>query len=110
MQNKKAAVNEFAMSQYPRKLSKEEMKKKNYSSNAMMGYSMRTDKYRYTIWMNDFTSSAAFSESKVYATELYDYVADPLEKHNVIDEKTYAKVAVELRKEMIEFFKSQEKK
>jgi arylsulfatase A-like enzyme len=110
MQNKKAAVNEFAMSQYPRKLSKEEMKKKNYTSNAMMGYSMRTEKYRYTIWMNDFTSSAAFSESKVYATELYDYVADPLEKHNVIDEKTYAKVAVELRKEMIEFFKSQEKK
>jgi hypothetical protein len=28
----------------------------------------------------------------------------------VIDEKTYAKAAVELRKEMIEFFKSQEKK
>ena len=110
MQNKKAAVNEFAMSQYPRKLSKEEMKKKSYTSNAMMGYSMRTDKYRYTIWMNDFTSSTAFSESKVYATELYDYVADPLEKHNVIDEKTYAKAAVELRKEMIEFFKSQEKK
>ena len=110
MQNKKAQVNEFAMSQYPRKLSKEEMKKKSYTSNAMMGYSMRTDKYRYTIWMNDFTSSTAFSESKVYATELYDYVADPLEKHNVIDEKTYAKAAVELRKEMIEFFKSQEKK
>jgi len=38
------------------------------------------------------------------------YVADPLEKHNVVDEKTYAKVATELRKEMIEFFKIPRKK
>jgi hypothetical protein len=108
MQNKKAAVNKFAMSQYPRKLSKAEMTRKNYTSNAIMGYSMRTDKYRFTIWMNDFTSNATFSESKVYATELFDYVADPQEKHNVIDEKAYTKVAMEMRKEMIEFFKSQE--
>jgi len=110
MQNKKAVVNEFAISQYPRKLNKEQMKKNNYTSNAMMGYSMRTDKYRFTIWMNDFTTNDAFSESKVYATELYDYVADPLEKKNVIDEKEYAKTSTELRKQMIEFFKSQEKK
>ena len=75
-----------------------------------MGYSMRTDKYRFTIWMNDFTTNDAFSESKVYATELYDYVADPLEKKNVVDEKAYAKTATELRKKMVEFFKSQEKK
>lgn len=110
MLNKKAAVNAFAMSQYPRRISKEEMKKKNYTTNAMMGYSMRTDKYRYTIWMNDFTSSTPFSESKVYAAELYDFGADPEEKRNVIDEKAYAKVALGLRKEMIAFFKSQEKK
>ncbi len=110
MLNKKATVNEFAMSQYPRRISKEEMKKKNYTSNAMMGYSMRTDKYRFTIWMNDFTSSTPFSENKVYASELYDFVADPLEKRNVIDEKAYAKDALALRKQMIAFFKSQEKK
>ena len=109
MQHKKSSVNKFSMSQYPRKLSKEEMKKKNYSSNAMMGYSMRTDKFRYTIWMNDFTSSTTFSENKVYATELYDYVKDPGEKYNVIDDKAYANVAKDLRKEMIAFFKSQEK-
>ena len=110
MQNKKAAVKEFAMSQYPRKLSKAEMTKKQYASNAMMGYSMRTDKYRFTMWLNDFTSNDAFNEGKVYATELYDYAADPLEKKNVVDEKAYAKDAAALRKKMIEFLKTQEKK
>jgi arylsulfatase A-like enzyme len=109
MQNKKAAVNKFAMSQYPRSLSKFEMTKRNYTSNAIMGYSMRTDKYRFTMWINDFTSNNAFSESKVYATELYDYSTDPLEEQNVVGEKAYAKVAAELRKEMIAFFASQQK-
>lgn len=109
MQNKKAAVNKFAMSQYPRSLSKSEMTKRNYTSNAIMGYSMRTDKYRFTMWINDFTSNNAFSESKVYATELYDYSTDPLEEQNVVGEKAYAKVAAELRKEMIAFFASQQK-
>ena len=109
MKNKKASVNAFAMSQYPRNISKAEMTKKNYSKNSIMGYSMRTDKYRFTMWINDFTSHDAFSESKVYASELYDYGKDPLEKQNVVDEKAYAKVAAALRKEMVEFFDSQQK-
>ncbi len=109
MENKKSTVNQFAISQYPRKLNKEEAKKKNYTNVSMMGYSMRTDKYRFTIWMNDFTTSEPFSESKVYATELYDYTVDPLEKKNVVDEKSYSKVSADMYKKMIEFFKSQEK-
>jgi hypothetical protein len=62
------------------------------------------------MWLNDFTSNDAFSENKIYATELYDYTADPLEKQNVVDDKAYATVANGLRKEMIEFFNSQKKK
>jgi arylsulfatase A-like enzyme len=108
MQNKSANVNPYAISQYPRKLSKEEVKKKNYTNVSMMGYSMRTDKYRFTIWMNDFTTSQPFSESKVYATEMYDYSVDPLEKKNVVDEKSYSKVSSDMYKKMLEFFKSQE--
>ena len=109
MQNKKTSVNDFAMSQYPRRLSKTEMNKKNYTSNSIMGYSMRTDKYRFTMWMNDFISNNAFTDNKVYATELYDYTSDPLEKQNVVEDKAYLKVSTEMRKKMIEFFKSQEK-
>ena len=50
-----------------------------------MGYSLRTEKYRYTIWMNDFTTTAPFSANKIYAQELYDLSKDPLEKMNVLN-------------------------
>ena len=75
-----------------------------------MGYSMRTGKYRFTIWMNDFTTNTPFAENKVYASELYDYDADPLEKQNVVNDKAYSKISTDMRIKMIEFFKSQEKK
>jgi hypothetical protein len=60
--------------------------------------------------MNDFTTSSPFDENKVYASELYDYDADPLEKQNVFNDKAYSKISTEMRTKMLEFFKSQEKK
>lgn len=110
MQNNKASVKEFALSQYPRKLPKEEMKKMGYENNNIMGYSFRTDKYRYTVWMNDFTSDQPYSESKVYATEMYDYVNDPLEKVNVVNDKKYTATSNDMHNKMVAYFKSQEKK
>jgi arylsulfatase A-like enzyme len=110
MLNNKASVKEFSVSQYPRKLKKEEVKKLGYEKGNLMGYTLRTGRYRYTIWMNDFTSKQAFDKSKVYATELYDYENDPLEKVNVIKDKKYEKNSSELNAKMIAFFKSEEKK
>jgi hypothetical protein len=75
-----------------------------------MGYSLRTEKYRYTIWMNDFTTTAPFSANKIYAQELYDLSKDPLEKMNVLNMKNYKKTAGQLYDKMIAFFKSQESK
>lgn len=43
-----------------------------------MGYSIRTDRYRYTEW-RDFSSHA------VIATEIYDHKTDPLETRNVFE-------------------------
>ena len=71
---------------------------------------MRTDKYRYTIWMNDFTTADTFSDKKVYAQEMYDYSKDPLEKENVFADKSYSKVAQEMHEKMLSFFASQVKK
>ena len=105
-----ASVKDFSISQYPRKLKKAEMTKLGYTDSKMMGYSLRTDKYRYTIWMNNFTSKQTFSESQVYTAELYDYVKDPLEKVNVVADKNYSKTSTELKSKMITFFKSQETK
>ena len=105
-----ASVKDFSISQYPRKLKKLQMAKLGYTDANMMGYSLRTDKYRYTIWMNSFTSKQAFNESQVYASELYDYVKDPLEKVNVVNDKNYSATSAALKSKMIAFFKSQETK
>jgi len=110
MLNNKAKGKEYSISQYPRKLKKAEMTKLGYNDPKMMGYSLRTDKFRYTIWMNDFTSKQPFSENKVYASEMYDYVKDPLEKINVVNDKNYSSISATLKSKMIAFFKSQETK
>ena len=110
MLNNKTKGKEYSISQYPRKLKKAEMTKLGYTDAKMMGYSLRTDQYRYTIWMNNFTSKQAFNESQVYASEMYDYVKDPLEKVNVVNDKNYTSISAGLKSKMIAFFKSQETK
>jgi arylsulfatase A-like enzyme len=107
MLNNNAKVNDYSISQYPRKLKKLEMIKKGYTDSKMMGYSLRTDKYRFTIWMNNFTSKQPFNESQVYASEMYDYVKDPLEKVNVVNDKDYATISKELKAKMLDYFKSE---
>ena len=42
-----------------------------------MGYSMRTDRYRFTVWVDRET------KSKVDAIELYDHQTDPQENRNI---------------------------
>jgi predicted amidohydrolase len=92
------------------RLQKEEVKKMGYDDNKIMGYSMRTDKYRYTIWVNDFTTADVFSDKKIYAQEMYDYSKDPLEKENIFSNPSYTKVAQEMHEKMLSFFASQVKK
>jgi arylsulfatase A-like enzyme len=110
MQNNSGAVKDFSVSQYPRKLSKEDTQKAGFDSNKIMGYSLRTSKYRFTIWMNDFTSDQPFDAKKIFASEMYDYNADPLEKVNVYTSNNYKEAAKEMYSKMVNFFKSQESK
>ncbi|MDZ4806742.1 MAG: sulfatase [Bacteroidota bacterium] len=110
MKNNKATVKEFAISQYHRTLNKDEAKRLGLKERKLWGYAMRTDKYRYVMWLNNnFHSDQAFSADRIYAIELYDYTKDPLEKVNVAKDKKYATVSKELYNKMIAFFKSQEK-
>lgn len=109
MNNKKSTVKEYAVSQYPRKLKAAEVKKLGYTDPKIMGYSLRTERYRYTVWMNNnFTSKEPYSESRVYARELYDYEKDPLEKTNVVDDAAYKKVNAHMNDLFLDFLKSQE--
>jgi arylsulfatase A-like enzyme len=59
-----------AFSQYPRPNSRS-------GAGPLMGYSMRTDRYRFTVWVsrND--------HAKIDAIELYDHVTDPQENQNL---------------------------
>ena len=60
-----------AFSQYPR-------------GQRIMGYSMRTDRYRLTVWL------ARSDHSKVEAVELYDHQTDPQENVNIAAEPANA--------------------
>ncbi len=74
-----AEVREYALSQYPR-------------GGGIMGYSVRTGRFRYTEWLGkDFRTGMAYDPKRVVATELYDYDKDPLEKENVAEKAGYRK-------------------
>jgi len=48
-----------------------------YPKDATMGYSMRTDRYRFTIWQS------VGNPERIIGVELYDHVTDPAENLNV---------------------------
>ncbi len=81
-------VKDYAVSQFPR--------------GPRMGYSIRTEKYRYTVWVS--WKDKVLDTNKVFAEELYDYDKDPLETVNVVDQKEY-KQALEIMKANFEDFK-----
>ena len=58
--------------------------------NNIMGYSMRTNAYRYTCWLN-------MNDKEVVEEELYDYDNDPQGMANVIKHIDYRKITVELK-------------
>jgi hypothetical protein len=108
MKNPTTKVKQFAVSQYPRSTNAVERARLGYADGHFMGYSIRNERYRFTMWLkDDFRSYKAYNKDLVVATELYDYQKDPLEKINVANEKSYKKVAAEMNQQMIDFFRTQ---
>lgn len=64
LDNPQRAWKTAAFSQYPRQ-------------KKVMGYSMRTTRYRFTVWLS------WQNRDKVEATELYDHQTDPWENTNI---------------------------
>jgi arylsulfatase A-like enzyme len=78
---------DYAISQYPR--------------GKRMGYSLRTDRYRYTEWHNnDFRSYTPYDNKNLEARELYDYEKDPLETKNLVNDPKYSKVVEQLQQKI----------
>ncbi len=69
-----------AFSQYPR----------SSGGQQLMGYTMRTDRYRFTQWVN------RKDHSKVDAVELYDHQIDPQENQNIAARPERAALVKEL--------------
>lgn len=66
---------EAAFSQYPR-------------SKEVMGYSMRTDRYRFNLWIS--------TNNDIIAKELYDHQKDPEENINIVDQAKNNSLVAEL--------------
>jgi arylsulfatase A-like enzyme len=75
-----------AFSQYPRQ------------NGEIMGYSMRTDRFRYTEWQD--------KQGKPVAVEMYDHQSDPRETRNIADAPDQAGAAAELSKKLKAGWKS----
>lgn len=111
MKNPKSKVKEYSVSQFPRSSNAMETERLGYSLGEFMGYSIRTERYRYTVWVkNNFRSTQPFSNDLIIATEMYDYEKDPNETVNVAEEKKYISASKELKNTMIHFLKTQEMK
>jgi arylsulfatase A-like enzyme len=107
MKNPTASVKTFSVSQYPRSSETAENERLGYSGANVMGYSIRTNRYRYTIWMkNGYRSTDA---SLLVGSELFDYEKDPLEKVNFTGSTSYKNIKATLHKQMISFLASQKK-
>lgn len=57
-----------------------------------MGYSLRTEGYRYTVWTHDFTTRQSFNDRKNICGRTLCYQKDPLETINVVTDKEYLKI------------------
>ncbi|MBI1371888.1 MAG: sulfatase-like hydrolase/transferase [Phycisphaera sp.] len=64
-----------------------------YPRGKLMGYSMRTDRYRYTVWVDQK------DHKQVAGVELYDHLKDAEENVNVADDPEYKTTRDELQKQ-----------
>jgi iduronate 2-sulfatase len=110
MKNPKITIKDYAVSQYPRSGTDTETERQGYAAAKVMGYSIRTDRYRYTVWMKDFRSNQPFNANLLVGSELYDYEKDPNETVNVAKEKQYAAAKKEMHQRMLAYFEAQRKK
>ena len=69
-----------------------------YARGKRMGYSIRTDRYRYTEWHdNDYRSYNTYKDENIVGVELYDYEKDPLETKNFAKDSSYKSTAEQLK-------------
>lgn len=72
-----------------------------YRRGPKMGYSIRTEHFRYTEWHDkNYRSYDTYDATNVAGVELYDYKNDPLETKNLVNDKSYAKEVKQLKEKL----------
>ena len=84
----------FAVSQYPR-------------HGNIMGYSFRTKRHRYTVWIKNKKSTEPIYIEDIFAEELYDYDNDPLETDNIINYPEQQRIKTTFQTLAARFFNTQ---
>lgn len=94
IKNWKSAV----FSQYPRPTLQPEADSDQPRAvdSRFMGYSMRTNSYRYTEWIQFYPNNFTVNWSKVFAKELYDHDTDTEEHVNVAADPKYQDIVIKL--------------
>ena len=93
LKNPKTEVKDFSMSQYPRR-------------GNLMGYALRTERYRMVTWMKDgIKNSGIFDPAAIVSVELYDYKTDPLETVNQAGNPEYKPIVEDLTGQLKQYFK-----
>ena len=83
LHDSKATVSPVALSQYPRRL----------KDKQLMGYSMCTDRYRFTVWVD------RKDHSVIDAIELYDHQVDPQENVSIAKDPANAELVKQLMRQ-----------
>jgi iduronate 2-sulfatase len=81
LKNPATSVKQFALTQHPRPAYYD----RDAANPTVMGYSLRTDRHRYTEWRD-------WKTGVTQARELYDHQTDPDETKNIADDPKYAAV------------------
>jgi arylsulfatase A-like enzyme len=69
----------------------------------VMGYSIRSDRYRYTEWRKleePFREKGLLQPYEIIGKELYDYGSDPLETENLIDQEKFHAIQSEWQEKL----------
>lgn len=66
-----------------------------------MGYSIKTQQYRYTEWVKFNISTFTPNWKKVYGRELYDHYIDSQENMNIADRSELSEIVQNLRHKLI---------
>lgn len=100
LQDNNTAIKSFSISQYPRGAGK--------GARETMGYSLRTEQYRFTEWVGNFFNTAkAFNASDIKALELYDLKNDPNETINLAADPKMKKTVEGLSAQLHEYYAQQ---